>query len=74
MDHLNISFEGEGESMSVIVSGDATLFPRMLVFLEFLGFERLEHGGNRYFISLMMLCVLHTTQNHITYVLYHSSS
>ena len=50
MDHLNISFEGQGDSMRVIVSGDATLFPRMLVFLESLGFERLERDGSRYFI------------------------
>ena len=51
MDHLNISFEGEGEIMRVIVSGDATHFPRMLVFLELLGFERMDHGANRYFIA-----------------------
>ncbi len=35
--------------MRVIVSGDATLFPKMLVFLESLGFERVERDENRYF-------------------------
>ena len=35
--------------MRVIVSGDATLFPKMLVFLESLGFERMEQDENRYF-------------------------
>jgi hypothetical protein len=48
MDHLDISFEGEGDSMRVVVSGDATLFPKMLVFLESIGFERGERGENRY--------------------------
>jgi hypothetical protein len=36
--------------MRVIVSGDATLFPKMLVFLESLGFERVERDENRYFV------------------------
>jgi hypothetical protein len=35
--------------MRVILSGDATLFPKMLVFLESLGFERMEQDENRYF-------------------------
>jgi hypothetical protein len=53
--------------MRVIVSGDATLFPKMLVFLESLGFERVERDENRYFII-----TLENTENQTTSVAYHS--
>jgi hypothetical protein len=68
MDHFNICFEGKGENMRVIVSGDATLFPRMLVFLESLGFERLEREENRYFN------MIDTVLNDVMYVAFHSKS
>ncbi len=54
--------------MRVIVSGDATLFPKMLVFLESLGFERVERDENRYFIIM-----LETTRNQTASVAYHSN-
>ena len=54
--------------MRVIVSGDATLFPKMLVFLESLGFERVERDENRYFVI-----TLEITENQATSVAaYHS--
>ena len=56
--------------MRVIVSGDATLFPKMLVFLESLGFERVERDENRYFTI-----TLEITENKATSVAaYHSAA
>jgi len=53
--------------MRVIVSGDATLFPKMLVFLESLGFERVERDENRYFVI-----TLEITENQATSILWHT--
>jgi hypothetical protein len=56
--------------MRVIVSGDATLFPKMLVFLESLGFERVERDENRYFTVTHEI-----TENQATCVAaYHSAA
>jgi hypothetical protein len=55
--------------MRVFVSGNANLFPKMLVFLESLGFARVERDGNRYFIMLDAASV-----NDFMYVAYHSKS
>ena len=54
--------------MRVIVSGDATLFPKMLVFLESLGFERVERDENRYFVI-----TLEITENQATSVAAYNS-
>lgn len=46
-DHFNVKFEGEGESRRVLVSGDATVFPRMHMYLRRLGFTRPDGEEDR---------------------------
>lgn len=66
-DHFNVNFEGEGESRRVMVSGDATRFPRMHLFLQGLGFTRPEDGEeDRYALFCVSVGVdmsVHTIQN-----------
>ena len=64
-----MNFEGEGESRRVMVSGDATRFPRMHLFLQLegLGFTGPEDGEeDRYALFCVSVGVdmcVHAIQN-----------